>query len=97
MTSNDVNEVCKVCMSDRFDVLKHTQIRKFIIMLGGREKHSRKVEIKENERFLKNINTVLTKFERAVKLCKYMLISTSGSLQHPQNWKTGCFKAKFYS
>ena len=38
MTIKCVN---KVCMSDRFDVLKHTQTRKFIKMLGEREKHSR--------------------------------------------------------
>ena len=66
--------VNKVCMSDRFDVLKHTQTRKFItmgscIMVGEREKHSSKSEIKENEGFFKNINTVLTNFERAVKFC----------------------------
>ena len=87
-------------MSDMFDLLKHSQIRKFIIMLGEREKHSRKIEIKEYEGFLKNINTVLTNFEGAVKLCKCMLISTSGSLPHAQNfdtWKPGCFKANFYS
>ena len=70
-------------MSDMFDLLKHSQIRKFIIMLGEREKHSRKIEIKEYEGFLKNINTVLTNFQGAVKLCKCMLISTSGSLHHP--------------
>ena len=84
-------------MSDMFDLLKHSQIRKFIIMLGEREKHSRKIEIKEYEGFLKNINTVLTNFEGAVKLCKYMLISTSGSLQHAQNfdtWKPGCFQGQ---
>ena len=87
-------------MSDMFDVPKNTQIRKVIIMLGKREKHSRNIEIKVYEGFLKNINTVLTNFECAVKLCKYMLISTSGSLQHAHDfdtWKTGCFKAKFYS
>ena len=84
-------------MSDRFDVLKHTQTCKFIIMLAEREKHSSKIEINENEGFLKNIKTVLTNFERAVKLCKYMLILTSGSLKHPQNWKTGCSKTNLYS
>ena len=87
-------------MSDMFDLLKHTQIRTFIIMLREREKHTRKIKINEYEGFLKNINTVITNFELAFKLCKYMLISTSGSLQHGHNfdkWKTRCFKAKFYS
>ena len=37
--------VNKVCMSDMFEVLKHTQIRKFIIILREREKHSSKIEI----------------------------------------------------
>ena len=41
-------------------------------MLGKIEKHSRKIEIKENEGFLKNINTVLTNFERAVKLLPWI-------------------------
>ena len=32
-------------MSDMFEVLKHIQIRKFIIMLGERQKRSSKIEI----------------------------------------------------
>ena len=43
-----IKSVNKVCMSDMFDLLKHSQISKFIIMLGEREKHSRKIEIKSN-------------------------------------------------
>ena len=36
----------KVCMSDTFNILKHSQIRKykFILILGEREKHSRKID-----------------------------------------------------
>ena len=69
----------KVGMSYTSGILKHTQIRKFIMMQGEREKTSPKIE-KSMSDFWKKINTLRTSFEPAVKLCKYMLISTSGSL-----------------
>ena len=89
----------KVGMSYTSGILKHTQIRKFIMMLGEIEKTSPKIEKCLND-FWKKINTVRTSFEPAVKLCKFMLISTSGSLPHVHNldtWESRCFRAKFYS
>ena len=43
-------------MFDMFEVLKRTQIPKFIIMCGEIEKHLRKIEIKEYERFYDFLN-----------------------------------------